>query len=406
MSAVKDQGFALLRYIIHIHIPAFPIAVARVRRPELRERPVAVAPLHSERALVLAVSAEARQEGVYKGMPLSKAVQFCPNLNILPPDPELIDRAVRVLSNKVAYYTPLWEPTRPGHIFLDVTGTERLWGKAKDTAGRLRREIREQLCLPGVAGVAGNKLVSGIAAEVIAPDTRSSFGGVLDVDLGRESSFIAPLKVDFLPGIGPVRKRMLLEELNITRAGEIAALELYRLKLVFGREAYVMHQRSLGVDPTPVYPLRAEPKVTAEQTLSVDENDDRKLLGVLYGLVEQCGLELRQREMFCSRAGLLIRYTDQQELSGRLKLERPGFWDQELYEPLQELFLKLCQRRVRVRFLRVWFGDFCAPIAQLALFEQAPAERQAKRADLTRALERVRAKHGGEAVCYGRVLGG
>jgi DNA polymerase-4 len=339
-------------------------------------------------------------------MPLAKAIQFCPNLNVLPPDPELIDRAVRVLSNKVAYYTPLWEPSRPGHIFLDVTGTQRLWGKAKDTAGRLRREIREQLCLPGVAGVAGNKLVSGIAAEVIAPDIRSSFGGVLDVDLGRESSFIAPLKVDFLPGIGPVRKRMLLEELNITRAGEIAALELYRLKLVFGREAYVMHQRSLGVDPTPVYPLRAEPKVMAEQALNVDENDDRKLLGVLYGLVEQCGRELRQRELFCSQAGLTIRYTDQQEMSGRIKLEQPRVWDQELYEPVQELFLKLCQRRVRVRFLRIWFGGFCAPIAQMALFAKVPAKQQAKTGDLARALERVRAKHGGEAVRYGRVLGG
>jgi len=395
----------LSRYIIHIHIPAFPIAVARVRRPELRERPVAVAPLHSERALVLAVSAEARQEGVYKGMPLAKAVQFCPNLNILPPDPELIDRAARVLANKVAYYTPLWEPSRPGHIFLDVTGTQRLWGKAKDTAGRLRREIREQLCLPGVAGVAGNKLVSGIAAEVIALHTRSNSDGVLDVDLGGESSFIAPLKVDFLPGIGPVRKRMLLEELNITRAGEIAALELYRLKLVFGREAYVMHQRSLGIDPTPVYPLRAEPKVTAEQTLTVDENDDRKLLGVLYGLVEQCGRELRRRELFCGQAGLMIRYADQQETSGRIKLERPGFWDQELYEPMRELFLKLCRHRVRVRFLRVWFGGFCAPISQLALFEQTPAKQQAKTGDLTQALERVRTKHGGEALRYGRVMG-
>jgi DNA polymerase-4 len=393
----------LSRYIIHIHIPAFPIAVARVRRPDLRERPVAVAPLHSERALVLAVSAEARQEGVYKGMPLAKAVQFCPNLNILSPDPELTGKAVQVLSAAVARYTPLWEPARPGHIFLDVTGTERLWGRAKDTAGRLRREIREQLSLPGVAGVAGNKLVSGIAAEVITPETRSSSTGVLDVDPGGESSFIAPLKVDVLPGIGPVRKRLLLEELNITLAGEIAALELYHLKLVFGREAYVMHQRSLGIDPTPVYPPRAEPKVTAEQTLRVDENDDRKLLGVLYGLVEQCGRELRQRELFCSRAGLTIRYADQQELSGRLELDQPGFWDQELYEPLQALFLKLCQRRVRVRFLRVWFWDFCAPITQLSLF-QTPSLNE-KTAGLTRALERVRSKHGGQALCYGRVMG-
>ncbi|MFB0520181.1 MAG: DNA polymerase IV, partial [Desulfatiglandales bacterium] len=169
----------MYRHIIHLHIPAFPIAVARVSQPELKDRPVAVAPPHSERALILSVSPEARREGIFKGMPLGKAMRFCPDLTILPPNRDLTGKACQTLAKVVAQYTPLWEPSRPGHIYLDVTGTDRLWGRAKETANRLRREIKDHLRLSGMVGVAGNKMVSNIASKIVSSE------GVLDVDHGR-----------------------------------------------------------------------------------------------------------------------------------------------------------------------------------------------------------------------------
>ncbi len=383
------------RNIIHIHIPAFPIAVARVSRSELRNRPVAVAPVRSERALILSVSTEARKEGIFKGMPLAKALKFCPRLTVLPPDPELTQKAVRVLSNLAARYTPVWEPSHPGHVYLDVTGTDRLWGRAKDTADHVRRDIKSQLSLEGTVGVASNKMVSSIASRVIRSE------GVRDVDHGREPSFMAPLKVDVLPGIGPVRRRILLEELNITLVRQIAALDPASLKLIFGRHAYVIHQRAFGIDPTPVYPPRAEPVVTEEMTLPRDENDDAKLLGILYGLVEQCSRKLRQRELYPRRTGLHFRYADQEEVISHILLPRPSVWDFELYAPLESLFLKACQRRVRIRFMKVWFRDFVPPPAQLSLFAFAPPDEK-KKAHVIRALDRIREKYGDEGIHYGR----
>jgi hypothetical protein len=82
------------------------------------------------------------------------------------------------------------------------------WGKAKDAAYRFRQEMKARLDLPGTVGVAGNKMVSSIASRIMPSE------GVLDVDHGKEPSFMAPLRVDLLPGIGPVRKRLLLEELK------------------------------------------------------------------------------------------------------------------------------------------------------------------------------------------------
>ena len=381
------------RHIIHIHIPAFPIAVARVDHPELRDRPVAIAPLRSERALILSVSAEARREGIFKGMPLGKAMKFCSDLRVLPPDRDLAGKASQVLAGVVARYTPLWEPSRPGHIYLDVTGTARLWGRAKDTANRLRREIKEGLSLSGTVGVASNKMVSSIASRILLSE------GVLDVDHGQEPGFMAPLRVHVLPGIGPVRRKILLEELNIILVREIVALDTGSLKLIFGRESYIIHQRALGIDPTPVYPLRREPSVAEEITLSQDENDDEKLLGVLYGLVEKCSYHLRQRNLVPGKAGLLFRYADQEEITRQILLFHASSWDWELYEPLKALFLKACRRRVRVRFMKVWFKDFSAPSAQLSLFSPAIAE---KKVGVIHALDRIREKHGGEAIQYGR----
>ncbi len=385
----------MYRHIIHLHIPALPIAAARVSQPELRDRPVAVAPPHSERALILSVSPEARREGVFKGMSLGKAMKFCPDLTVLPPNRDLTGKACKVLAKVVAQYTPLWEPSRPGHIYLDVTGTDRLWGRAKETASRLRWEINEHLCLSGMVGVAGNKMVSSIASRIV------SSAGVLDVDHGQESSFMAPLKVRVLPGIGNVRRRILLEELNISLVREVAALDMDTLKLIFGRKASVIHQRALGIDSTPVYPPRMAPMVAEEVTLPQDENDDEKLLGILYGLVERCSHQLLSRALSPRKAGLVFRYTDQEEIMRWFNLPHVGFWDLDLYAPLERIFLKACRRRVGVRFMKVWFQDFSPPVSQLPLFP-ARSPVMEKKALVTRALNRIRERYGDEVIRYGR----
>ncbi|MBW1784223.1 MAG: DNA polymerase IV, partial [Deltaproteobacteria bacterium] len=110
------------RHIIHLHIPALPITVARISRPNLRGRPVAVAGPRSGRSLVLSASWEARSEGVFKGMSLEKAKAYCPGLTVLPPDPTVTAKACQELARAAARYTPLYEPSRPGHLYLDFTG--------------------------------------------------------------------------------------------------------------------------------------------------------------------------------------------------------------------------------------------------------------------------------------------
>ena len=385
----------MIRNIIHVHIPTFQITLARVGRPELRDRPVVVAPPHSDRALIISASSEARREGIFKGMALGKAMKFCPDLNVLPPNPGLMEKGCRLLARAVARYTPVWEPSRPGHIFMDVTGTERLWGRAKDAACRIRREIRGGLSLYGAVGVAGNKMVSSIASRVMPSE------GVLDVDHGKESAFMAPLKVDFLPGVGHVRRRVLLEELNITLVREIAVLDMGHLKVIFGKQAWVIHQRAIGIDPTPVHPPAAEPTVSEAITLPGEENDDHKLLGALYSMTEKCSRRLRARGLMARGAGLTLRYSDQIEVARRVRLTHGSNLDSDLYAAMEALFFNACQRRTGVRYMRVWFRDFSSPSSQFLLFSN-PGPDGEKRASVTRALDCIRERYGYGAIGYGR----
>ena len=387
------------RNIIHIHIPTFPITLERLNHPELRDRPVVVVPPQSDRALILSVSSEARKEGIFKGMAIGKALRFCPELTVLPPNPALVERGSVLLAQAVSEYTPVWEPSKPGHVYLDVTGTRRLWGMAKDAAWRISRDISARLSLSGAVGVAGNKMVSSIASRLLPS------GEIMDVDHGRESSFMAPLNVDYLPGVGHIRKRILLEELNITIVREVAEMDVGNLRLIFKNQAWVIHQRSIGIDPTPVLPPSSEPEITESVTLDRDINDDEKLLGELYGLVEKCAQRLRKREIRPGKVGLTIRYSDQMENTRSVSLSSHGYWESELYPVIVNLFFKACDRRCGVRFMGVRFTDLGKISGQLTLFSRPRPEFQ-KRNEVSVAMDRIRKRHGDSAISFGRMVAG
>jgi DNA polymerase IV len=386
-------------HIIHIHIPSFPITLERTNRPELRGRPVVIAPHRADRSIILSVSPEARREGIFKGMVLSNALRFCPDLMALPPNPGLVEKGCRLLSSAASRYTPLWEPSRPGHLYMDLTGTERLWGRAKDAAWRIGMEMGRTLSLSVATGVAGNKMVSSIASRLIAGSE------VLDVDHGREAAFMAPLSVDFIPGIGHVRKRSLLEELNISIVRQLASIAVPDLRLIFGGDAMIIRERAMGIDPTPVSPPSRAPVVSDDVTIQGDENDDMKLLGMIYGMVERCARRLRERRELPAVTGLTIRYSDHAEVTRQARQERVAPSDLDLYSDLEGLFFKACTRRTSVRFIRVWFKNLAAPSPQISLFSRDTAD-SAKRRIVTKALDRIRERHGDGAIKYGRTAQG
>ena len=127
------------RTIIHLNIADFAVAVERTLDRQLREWPVIIAPLGAPRAAVYDMSDEAYQAGVYKGMPLDAARRACREARLQNPRFGRYAQAMAALLQRVRPLTPLIEPgTDDGHLFMDVSGTERLHGPPQDVAGRRR----------------------------------------------------------------------------------------------------------------------------------------------------------------------------------------------------------------------------------------------------------------------------
>lgn len=385
-----------MRDILHLAIPAFPIAVARVAAASLRARPVAQAPRNSERALLQCVSAEARAEGVHEGMAVYRARRLCPGLTVIPPDPRRLSRAAAALQELVLPYTPLWEPAAPGRLFLDLSGSGRLLGPGRDAAARLEKELAGRLRLAGQVGVAGNKLVARIAAGCLERP------GVCDVLRGSEGAFLGPLPVTILPGVGAARQALLLEELNLHRVGELAALDAAVLQLAFGPFGALLHQRAQGIDPSPVSPPQRTPRLLREAFLPRADNAAVQVAAALCRLVEECGLALRSAGRGAGRLRLAVHYADGVEERAVRTFDRPEHRDDALLAAAGELLAQAGRRRVRVAGLHLE----CAPLLpwdrQLDLFAAPDAGRRERLQD---ALDALRRRHGMAVVRRGVAVG-
>ncbi len=372
------------REIVYVDIAAFAVEVERIVHPELRRRPVVVAPVGQSRSIVLALSREAWEAGVRKGMVLARARRYCRDAVIMPPNEPLYARASRAICGILQGFSPVLEPSGYGHAYLDLTGTGRLLGPARDAAWRVQKDIRRRLRLETSVGVAVNKMVSRIASVVSKPV------GLQDVRPGDERPFLAPLPARLLPGVGPKTQEQ-LEELNIRIIRELALMRLEHLTLAFGRFGFVLHQHALGIDHTPVYPPRAVPAVLEERTLEEDSNERDLLRSVVRELCDRAGSRLRRDGQAAGRLELCVRYSDYREESGRERLSTPLQSSAVLWGRAGRLLERILTRRTRVRSLHLKLTELARGPVQLDLFADEQAQRRAK---LESALDRLRLRYG------------
>lgn len=385
------------RHVVHIDITAFCVAVERVVDPRLQGRPVLVAQPTSPRAVVCDVSSEAWHAGVERGMPVARARRLCRDVTVVPPHPDLYRRATEAMRRLLGRYSPLLESAGTGHFFLDLTGTQRLFGPAQDAATRIRAALRHEIRLDPAVGLAPNKLVSKVAARTTKPI------GFAAVGAGDESAFLAPLAVRLLPGVGACMLTQ-MDEFNLRWIRELAHLTREQLALAFGAAGPPLFERARGIDPSPVRTDGEEaPAVRREIVLPEDSNDDDVLIGHLCRLVEGAVQTLRARGRCARDLHVTVVHTDGVEVTRSATLARPTDIDFDLYPVAEALFARAFHRRVRVRRLVVRMDNPAVPDPQLSLFGPAAGARpEAVRHNLVAAVDRIRARFGWASVGIAR----
>jgi DNA polymerase IV len=291
------------RAITHIDMDAFYAAVEQRDRPELRGTPVILGAEPSGRGVVSAASYEARVYGVRSAMPISKAARLCPHGAFLPVDMAKYQRVSREIMAILDTFSPLVEPISVDEAFVDLTGTESLFGTPIEAVRTIKRRILDGTQLTASAGLAPNKFLAKIASDLEKPD------GLVVVPAGGEAAFLAPLPIGRLWGVGKVMAEA-LSGLGITTIAQLQRMPRAVLVKRFGDHGAALHDLAFGRDERAVEPFTAAKSMGAEETFESDCRDPARLAGVLRAQAERVARELRESHVAAARLTLKLRFSD------------------------------------------------------------------------------------------------
>src|SRR3974377_2074159 len=216
-----------LRKIVHIDMDAFYASVEQRDHPQLRGKPVIVA-WQGNRSVVCAASYEARSFGVHSAMPALRAELLCPDAIFVPPDftrYRAVSHSVREIFKR---HTDLIEPLSLDEAYLDVSQNKTGLPTATLVARAIREEVRAELNLTASAGVAPNKFLAKIASDWKKPD------GLFVIQPEDVDSFLLPLPVGRLPGVGKVTEEK-LKGFDVYTIADLWRVDLPVLESRFGR---------------------------------------------------------------------------------------------------------------------------------------------------------------------------
>ncbi len=301
--------------IFHLDMDAFYAAIEQHDQPALRGRPVIVGgPV--KRGVVSTASYEARPFGVHSAMPMARALQLCPQAVVLPVRMERYAAVSRQLMEVLAGYSPRIEPLSQDEAFLDMSGTERMFGPPPVAARRIQQHVARATGLSCSLGVAGNKFLAKLASDLDKP------GGITCVPCGREREFIAPLPVRRIWGVGPKAARR-LERLGLRRIGDVAAADPAWLEAELGGLGAHIHDLACGLDQRPVLAERERKSVGSEHTLELDIHGRGPVEQHLRQACERVARHLRRQRLRARGVRVKLRYAGSFQLAtrdGRLPL--------------------------------------------------------------------------------------
>lgn len=376
--------------IVHVDMDAFYASVEEREDPSLVGRPVVVGGAPEGRGVVAAANYEARRYGIHSAMSAARAKRLCPQVVFLAPRIDYYAAVSRQIRAILDDFTPLVEPLSLDEAFLDVTGSEALFGNSAAIGRQIKQRIRDELRLVASVGVAPNKFLAKVASDVCKPD------GFLVVEADRVRAFLDPLPVGRLWGVGKVAGRT-FEKYSIRTIGELRQLPIETLKEIFGSLGEHFWQLANGIDHRRVTPDRDAKSISNETTFETDIDDDVVLRAWLIGLVEQVARRMRRHDIRGRTIELKVRLADFTTTSRSMTLAEPTNITHELLEAgLELLTRRLPPRRLAVRLLGFGVSNLETPSAtQRHLFDEPDRRRHQQ---LDRIADQLTEKFGSRAL--------
>ncbi|HEY3305341.1 MAG TPA: DNA polymerase IV [Candidatus Binatia bacterium] len=363
-----------MRSYLHLDMDAFFASVEQAVRPELKGKPVIVGG-KSGKGVVTSASYEARKYGVHSAMPGFQARRLCPRGIFLANRHRLYSQYSEKVFAILRQYSPVVRAISIDEGIVDLTGTEKLLGPPLKTAGRIIRQIKTELDLPASGGLSTSRVVAKIAATLAKPN------GLIHVLESTEESFLSPLAVSLVPGVGPKAEKELLRRGIKTIGDLLQRPELKRRFFDFdtGGARHRARDHSIGNE------------TTLDKPLARIEDMEK----VLWELVEEVGKRLRREQLFARCITVKIRYSDFKTITRSRTLKSPTCFDRQIFQVAGDLLNRNLSPDRPVRLLGVSASSLLSTGWQESLFD---VDERRSLEKLYRGIDRLRDKYGEDAI--------
>lgn len=336
------------KIFLHVDLDAFFASVEQLDHPEYRGKPVIVGGLPQDRrSVVSTASYEARQYGVHSAMPTSQALRLCPNGIFVRCRMERYHEKSEEVMNIFREYSPDIQQISVDEAFIDLTGTEKLFGPPEETARRLKAEVFEKTGLTVSVGLASTKYCAKIASGLKKPD------GLTIVEAGRENEFMLSLPIEKVWGAGSKTLEK-LKNYGIKTTRDIYNRSESLLKSLFGNATgsflYNAVRGNEGHD------FRADPKtrsISAETTYDYDLTNPDIIETAMLNLCHTVMFRSLKEKVRSSTVFLKIRYEDFSTVSVQATSERYVSSIDDLFERAKALLRKKRDASLGIRLLGI-----------------------------------------------------
>jgi DNA polymerase-4 len=346
------------RNIIHLDLDTFFVSVERLINPKLIGKPVLVGGT-SDRGVVASCSYEARKFGVRSAMPMKAALRLCSDAIVVRGDYEAYSKYSHLVTDVIRDKVPLFEKSSIDEFYIDMTGMEKFFGCSKFSR-ELKQFIIKETGLPISYALSSNKLVSKVATNEVKPN------GQLEIPFGNERSYLAPLKIDRLPGVGD-KTKILLINMGIHKVETLSKIPVELLTNLMGKPGIDLHRKANGIDESPVIPFHEAKSISTEQTFQQDTIDLRFLNAQLVRMTEKIAFQLRQENKLTGCIAVKIRYSDFDTHTSQQSVPYTN-QDHVILQTVKELFTKVNSRRLLIRLIGVRFSNLIPGNYQIDLF--------------------------------------
>jgi len=379
--------------IIHVDMDAFYASVEERDRPELEGKPVIVGGTPDKRGVVAAANYVVRQFGVHSAMPSATARRLCPHAVFLPCRLDYYAQVSDQIREIFHRFTPLVEPLSLDEAFLDVSGSEGLFGPAETIGHQIKDTIRDEVGLMASVGIAPNKFLAKIASDLDKPD------GFVVVDPYGVQAFLDPLPVERIWGVGR-QASAVFQGLGVRSIKQLRGLPPSVLNGHFGSLGEHLLELAHGIDQRSVVPDREAQSISHETTFATDLDDRNILRAWLLELTEQVAWRLRRHALRGRTVEIKVRFTDFRTITRSRRLPQPTSSTNDLWTAANELFnTRVPSDHLPVRLLGMGVSDFDrSGMTQAQLFDEGDRNKYAR---LDEVGDLVREKFGSQALSRG-----